>query len=161
MLICKISYLEGGMARLRSIDNYKKQNVKGLLLKNIWPWNLEPLRSRSQTKVTMGRTRQGLSTSEVQKSYWPWCRYNEVKSQLHIWPWNLEHSRSRSQMKVTMERIHQGISKSEVLKSIKSYWPYGLGIMNFISLPTTRFSSVNAPENTFLASGYLYLCQRD
>ena len=45
----------------------------------------------------MERTHQGLSTSEMLKSYWPWSRYNEFKHQLHIWPWNLEHSRSRSQ----------------------------------------------------------------
>ena len=77
--------------------------------------------SRLQTKVTIERTHQGLSTSEVWKSYWPWCRYSEVKCQLHIWPWNLELSRSRSQTKVPMERTHQGLSTSEVLKS---YWPW-------------------------------------
>ena len=34
---------------------------------HIWPWNLEPLRSTSQTKVTMERTHQGIFTSEVLK----------------------------------------------------------------------------------------------
>ena len=56
------------MAELQSID--------------IWPWNLEPSRSRSQTKVPMETTHEGLSSSDVLKSYWPWSRYNEVISQL-------------------------------------------------------------------------------
>ena len=33
--IDRLETAEGGMAGLRSIDNYQKQNVKGLLLKNI------------------------------------------------------------------------------------------------------------------------------
>ena len=41
--------------------------VKGQL--HIWPWNLEPSRSRSQTKVPMETTHQGLSTSNVWKSH--------------------------------------------------------------------------------------------
>ena len=67
----------------------------------------------------MERTHQGLSTSEVWKSYCPWCRYSEVKCQLQIWPWNLEHSKSRSQTKIMMERNHQGLSTSEALKRMK------------------------------------------
>ena len=73
-----------------------------------------------------GTTHQGLSTSEVWKSYWPWCRYNEVKCQLHIWPWNLELSRSRSQTKVPMERTHQGLH----LKCLRVL-DNGLGTMKF------------------------------
>ena len=42
---------------------------------HIWPWNLEYSRSRSQTKVTLEGTHQGLYTSEVWKSYWPWSWY--------------------------------------------------------------------------------------
>ena len=99
---------KGSMVGLRSIDNYEKQNVKGLLLKK---------RSRSQTKVPMEWTHQGLSTSDVWKSYWPWSRYNEFKRQLHIWPWNLEPSRSRSQTMITMESL--STCTSEVWKS---YW---------------------------------------
>ena len=100
-------------------SRYMYNEVKRQL--HIAPWNLEHSRSRQQIKVTVERTHQGLSTCtyEVWKSYWPWCRCNEVKCQLHIWPWNLEHSRSRSQIKVTMERTHQGLSTFEVLKS---YW---------------------------------------
>ena len=74
----------------------------------------------------MERTHQGISTSEVWKSYWPWCRYNEVKCQLHIWPWNLELSRSRSQTKVPMERTHQGLH----LKCLRVI-DHGLATMKF------------------------------
>ena len=69
----------------------------------------------------METTHEGLSTSDVWKSYWSWSRYNEVKRQLHIWPWDLKHSRSRQQIKVKMERTHQGLSTSEVWKR---YWPW-------------------------------------
>ena len=87
--------------------------MKGLLLK--------PSLSRSQTKVPMKRTHEGLSTSDVWKSHWPWSRYNEDKRQLHIWPWNLEPSRSRSQTKVPMERTHQDLSTFDVWKR---HWPW-------------------------------------
>ena len=66
----------------------------------------------------MERTHQGLSTSDMWKSHWPWSRYNEFKYQLHIWPWHLEPSKSRSQTKVPMERTHQGLCTSEVWKSL-------------------------------------------
>ena len=104
----------------RIIDHGPKYNEFKRQL-HIWPWNFEPLRSRSQTKVSMKTTREGLSTFDVWKSYWPLSRYIEIKRQLHIWPWNLEHSRSRQQTKVTMERTHQGLSTSQVLKS---YWTW-------------------------------------
>ena len=52
----KLETAKGGMAGLRSID--------------IRPWNLEPSRSRSQTKVRMETTHEGLpvSTSDVWES---------------------------------------------------------------------------------------------
>ena len=138
---------------------------------HIWPWSFEhsrsqtyvPMeithqglstsRSRQQTNVTMEKTHQGLSTSEVWKSYWPLCKYNEVKCQLHIWPWNLEHSRSRLQTKVMMERTHQGLSTPEVLKS----YDHGLGTMklntnNRLDLETWNFQG-QCPDQTKVTMG--------
>ena len=80
------------------------------------------------TKIPMERTHQGLSTSDMWKSYWPWSRYSEFKRQLHILPWNLEPSWSMSQTKVSMETTHEGQSTSDVWKN---YWPidHGVGTM--------------------------------
>ena len=69
---------------------YQEKKIKPQL--QIWPWNLENSRSRQQTKVTMERTHQDLSTSEVWKSYWPWCRYSEVKANytFDLETWNIQ-----------------------------------------------------------------------
>ena len=78
-------------------------------------WNIQGQGNRHRSRINV------YLHLKMWKSYWPWCRYNQVKCQLHIWPWNLEPSRLRSQTKVTMERTHQGLSTSEVLKS---NWPW-------------------------------------
>ena len=118
---------------------------------------------KATVKVTMERTHQGLSTSEVWKSYWPWCRYNEVKCQLHIWPWNLEHSRSHT--KVTMERNHQGLSTSEVLKSYWSWSRYNeVNVNNRFDLETWNLQGQCHRQRSQwveLIKVYLYLkCER-
>ena len=40
-----------------------KGSMAGLWSIDIWPWNFEPSRSRSQTKVPMETTHEGLSTT--------------------------------------------------------------------------------------------------
>ena len=80
------------------VNGHSAMNLNAI---TIWPWNLEPSRSRSQTKVAMGRTHQDLSTCELWKRYSQWSFCNELKhnNRFDLETWNLQGqgNRQRSQ----------------------------------------------------------------